>query len=235
MSHQSTKVTLRCATCGSEFIVKAYRTQKAKYCCLQCMPHPQYQSLEERFWSKVNKTSSPYGCWLWIASLSTTGYGQIYRGRGKGMVFAHRVSWLIHFGDIPEGMSVLHNCPGGDNPLCVNPAHLWLGTQADNMHDMWAKGRQGPMPQPIFGDQNWARVHRDQMPRGDRNPSRLHPERLARGERSGVAKLNEDRVRQIRSEIAAGTTTRRELAERFGIGKSTVNNVVKRKTWLHVI
>lgn len=90
-------------------------------------------TLEERFWAKVEKTD---GCWLWTAALSTTGYGRI--GVGKKMAYTHRLSWEMHNGPIPPGMHICHHC---DNPKCVRPDHLFLGTRTDNMRDMWRKGR----------------------------------------------------------------------------------------------
>ena len=90
-------------------------------------------TLEERFWSKVEKTAD---CWLWTAGV-TSGYGQIHLKRVLHL--AHRLSWQIHFGEIPKGMCVLHKC---DNKICVNPEHLWLGTKADNNADMLNKGRR---------------------------------------------------------------------------------------------
>lgn len=78
------------------------------------------------------------GCWEWIAGTFSTGYG-LFRVLDKcGPFTAHRVSWHIHNGPIPTGMSVLHKC---DRRICMNPAHLFLGTQADNMADMVQKGR----------------------------------------------------------------------------------------------
>ena len=78
------------------------------------------------------------GCWLWEGSLSTTGYGRMTIGQKQ--IQAHRFSYQIHKGKIPHKMEVLHRC---DNPPCVNPEHLRVGTHQDNMRDMYFKGRKG--------------------------------------------------------------------------------------------
>ncbi len=75
------------------------------------------------------------GCWLWTAASHKLGYGLM---NALGESKAHRVSWRLHRGTIPQGMSILHKC---DVRCCVNPGHLFLGTQTDNMRDMVAKGR----------------------------------------------------------------------------------------------
>lgn len=100
-------------------------------------PPPKKTPRDERFWQKVEKTDT---CWLWRGSKNTTGYGQLRTDR---LEKAHRISWEIHNGPIPDGLAVLHAC---DNPPCVNPSHLWLGTQADNARDRQAKGRQNRRP-----------------------------------------------------------------------------------------
>lgn len=95
-----------------------------------------YKSIEVRFWKYVKKTDS---CWLWIGAKrdQKRGYGTIVDNTGKNFR-AHRVSWEMHNGQIPDGLFVLHKC---DNPSCVNPDHLFLGTQTDNMQDMLRKNR----------------------------------------------------------------------------------------------
>ena len=89
--------------------------------------------IAERFWPKVRITP---GCWEWTASRQTNGYGQI--GVGTRPHLAHRVSYELHYGDIPDGLVVRHKC---DNRLCVNPDHLLTGTAADNVRDAQERGR----------------------------------------------------------------------------------------------
>jgi hypothetical protein len=95
------------------------------------------QKLEDRFKNFVMPEPNS-GCWLWMGGENRQGYGQIGNGNGKD-VRAHRVSWEIHYGPIPDGLDVLHKC---DNPPCVNPQHLFLGTPQDNMDDCCKKKRQ---------------------------------------------------------------------------------------------
>jgi HNH endonuclease len=95
--------------------------------------------MSDRFWKKVKKGD---GCWLWTASTNPQGYGKfgVKIGGKNKTAAAHRVSWLLTNGPIPDGKLLMHKC---DNPLCVNPSHLELGTTFDNIRDMMAKGRRG--------------------------------------------------------------------------------------------
>ncbi len=120
------KVTRLCAFCANPFT--PWTGNAGRYCSQECY-HAYRAPLSETFWAKVQKTD---GCWLWTAGTNKHGYGKYLQ------TSAHRASWEIHFGAIPSNLCVLHRC---DNPPCVRPEHLFLGTDADNMTDRLAKGR----------------------------------------------------------------------------------------------
>lgn len=91
--------------------------------------------IAERFWSKVRKTR---GCWTWIGARTGHGYGMLGRGRrGEGNVYAHRLSFELNRGPIPEGLLVLHRC---NKFACVNPRHLYVGTYRDNLMQAYRDG-----------------------------------------------------------------------------------------------
>ena len=91
------------------------------------------QDFLHRFWPRVQKTAT---CWLWLGTCANKGYGQIrFQNR---MTLTHRIAWELHYGPIPAGLFVCHHC---DNPPCCNPAHLFLGTNHDNLMDSSRKGR----------------------------------------------------------------------------------------------
>ncbi len=96
-------------------------------------------SSQKLFWAKVNKSSG--ACWFWTVALHGSGYGIF--GIGKTTYRAHRISWTLKRGPIPKGLFVLHKC---DVRACVNPSHLFLGTNQDNVNDMIRKGRNSAPP-----------------------------------------------------------------------------------------
>lgn len=177
-------------------------------------------TIAERFWPKVSKSD---GCWTWTAAINKRwGYGAFREG-GKTLR-AHRVAWALTNGPIPDGLFACHHC---DNPSCVNPSHIFLGTCSDNAKDMAAKGRS------TLGDRNPSRLYPDRVARGDRHSSRTHPERIQRGvDRPNHKLLNAD-VIAIRSLFANGATNK-AISERYGISRSLASAVAHGKRWQHV-
>jgi len=154
----------------------------------------------QRFWLHVDRSGGPNACWIWTGSRGYYGYGRV--NVSGSSYLAHRMAYALTKGD-PGCFWVLHDCPEGDNPSCVNPQHLWLGTAEDNSQDMAQKRRHG---------------------------AHTHPERFARGERAGSAKLTETEVANIRQELARGTRGRL-LAQRFGVSESVISCIKLRQTW----
>jgi len=98
---------------------------------------PPRPTAAQRFAKLVAVLNDPDACWVWLASTVGAGYGHFSLAGGR-KILAHRFAWEQSKGAIPDGLKVLHRC---DNPPCCNPNHLFLGTQADNVHDMMQKGR----------------------------------------------------------------------------------------------
>jgi hypothetical protein len=144
MQRDHPSVERQCAMCGQTFVVPHCRALEARFCSRTCHYRHKVltpkQPLAERFWTHVERGD---GCWLWLGHRASNGYGRfgVWDGTRTDVRQAHRVAWELTYGAIPVGMSVLHNCPGGDVRNCVNPAHLWLGSIAENQADMVAKDR----------------------------------------------------------------------------------------------
>lgn len=133
-------VIVLCTYCNTPF--HRYRSQilnkKGEMRKIFKCPNCRKADPKIRFWQKVDKTSSPNGCWLWIGSLNADGYGNFPWEEIKEYR-AHRIAWLLTNGPIPDGVYVLHKqtCT---SRKCINPEHLYLGDQFDNMKDALEQG-----------------------------------------------------------------------------------------------
>jgi hypothetical protein len=214
----------------------------------------------DRFWQRVEKSD---GCWTWVGlRVDSTGYGRCPLGKRGVWGLAHRVSWELHYGPIPDGLFVCHHC---DNRLCVRPDHLFLGTHQDNMADAFAKGRMVPPPHPSGESHYYAKI-------SDADVLRLVADRAAgasvkslaekyrlteahvysllqgrrkvvaancrnagprRGEDSPSARLTAEDVRAIRARPRALGVLNR-LAAEYGVSFHTIKKVRGRTTWAHV-
>ena len=190
------KTICTCRRCGVEFAEKPYG--KNMYCSHKCRGEGRRVDPVASFWAKVAKPEGD-GCWLWTGGLISTGYG-LLSVRGK-LTLAHRYSYTLHNEPITNGLHVLHRC---DNPRCVNPGHLFLGTNDDNIRDRIAKGR-----------------------------GRGHARPKSRGENHCNAKLTDDAVREMRAMAGRGVP-HNEIARQFGVSHATANKIIRRKSWAHV-
>lgn len=162
------------------------------------------EEIRDMFWDRVVERP---GCWDWSGSKTDKGYTR-FKHKGK-TISGHRLSYVLHKGTIGDGMVVCHEC---DNPGCVNPFHLFVGTHADNQRDCTQKGRRA---------------------KGRKNGRHTMPHSTARGNNHGRSSLNENDVKEIRA--LAGTMSQEKIGQMFGTPQTNVSAIVRRKAWAHVV
>ncbi len=151
-------------------------------------------------WEKRKKIIvSENDCWIWQGAKSKDGYGHF--GHNKVTILAHRMTYQLCVGDIPDKLHVCHNCPGGDNPACCNPSHLFVGTDVDNVRDCVKKGRHTPASLP-----------------GESNPSsKLTAEQVIE-------------IRRL-YKIESYRGYRKELAAEYNVSSCTIRRILDGKSW----
>jgi hypothetical protein len=164
----------------------------------------------KKFWSKVDRSGGPDACWLWQLQPNNKGYGRFSVQYNKNLFaireLAHRMAYMAHHNIrlTDPKIRVCHNCPGGDNPLCCNPAHLWLGTDMDNWKDCVEKGRFVWRKPPIVSM------------KGESNPS---------------SKFTNLQVRKIRGLYDSGDYTIYSLSKKYKAGYGCIKRIVERTSY----
>lgn len=159
---------------------------------------------EDRFWAMVEKTD---GCWLWRGASGKNGYGKIRRNGVR--VMAHRASYELCVGPIPDGLKVCHHC---DNGRCVNPSHLFVGSQRENMQDALKKGR---------------------LPVAHRRGESHYRSKLTTAQASEIKRLYA--CGRQHKHLARGEYTQSQIAKMVGCSPSTVNQIVRGVSWRHAV
>lgn len=221
----SRKITLSCSLCHAPFFQFPSRKIKGNivFCSWNCRAKSatDLRIITLRCYEKIQFCSHGVDCraccWLWLGKKDVYGYGKlsvVYEEEKskRHYVLVHRFMWFLKYGRYPEPEGC-HNCPTGDNPSCVNPWHIFEGTQRMNVLDAMQKGR---------------------MASGDRNGSRTHPEKRQRGSTHYASILNEETIRTIRR-LAQEGWRQKDLAQRFALKTKHVWKIVHYQIWADVL
>lgn len=217
-----------CRNCNSHFEIYPYKAATARYCSRVCadkgksIDSRNIERMAARFWKYVDRRG-PVECWPWIGASGAYGYGSFgWGGRCTATgyaitAFAHRFALAVETGRIGPDMRIttdlyaLHSC---DNRKCCNPAHLRWGTHLENIQDMVERGR---------------------VQKGETHYSFLRPEAVPRGERRRGSKLTNHDVYAIRRRFDRGGVTAPQLSEEYGVSRASIDDILQRRTWRHIV
>lgn len=193
---------VNCAFCDKEFIAKrsGVINNSSIFCNRKCFIDFKIATRYYGFYDHIEVTKS---CWIWGGSVDKNGYGKFCNGR------SHRFSYFLHFGEFPKDMWVLHTC---DNPQCVNPNHLFIGTNQDNVDDRERKNRGA---------------------KGLKNGSYTKPETRRIGSLNGLSKFTEEQIVEIRN--MSPDKSQSQIAKIFNTTQVNIGRIINRKTWKHVV
>lgn len=208
-----------------------------------------------RFWSLVEKTEG--GCWLWQGICRPYGRFVVWRGGKQFQYKAHRLAYALTHGAFDWNLEVCHNCPTGDDPRCVNPAHMFLGSHAENMGDAEQKGMMAHgdrLPQTILAPHMVEAIREryaaggitqrelairygvdqsviSRIVRGGIWDSASGPLTTPRRKQERNAKLTEEQVAEIRRGYADAESSMSRLARAYGVSIATIHGIIHRNTW----
>ena len=194
--------TRLCVDCGKE---NPYpRAPRCRACSSRSGKQASAAPVEDRFWSKVDRSGGPDACWPFLRGKNPRGYGRFrLNGRNRS---AHCVAYFLTHGEWPSPHG-LHTC---DNPPCCNPCHIFPGTHADNAADRERKGR---------GSRHGGTAS------GERNGAYTKPERRRRGDANGRTRISDVKVQEIRQRYALGGITFADLGRLFGVDTSNARKI----------
>lgn len=244
-----------CQQCQHEFAADRYwvRAGQAKFCGEHCYhEHQRHLSVEDNFWQNIQKTDT---CWLWTGTIDRNGYGILHSRKLDGSKMAHRFSYELRYGPIPDGLYVCHNCPIQDTRNCCNPEHLFLGDQAANIADAVQKGRMrhGTQHHSSKLDSDRIELIFELYEAGDshrtiakklgvthmtigrvlRNQSWQHISKPDVVLRDGVSILNDSKVIEILNRLKLGER-QSSLAREMEVNPSTIHSIVRGQSWNHI-
>ena len=168
--------------------------------------------------NRIKKLNS--GCWIWQGYLDKDGYGKLQINNKRDR--AHRWSYKIFKKDVSKDILICHHC---DNPSCVNPNHLFSGTQKDNMQDAVKKNRMS------CGEKHFSKINPQLVSRGKKH-SKIMKKVSAKGEKHCRAKLTEKQIKEIRR--LCQFKGNKEISELFDVSRSLIEKIKYRKIWKHI-